>query len=403
MVVKTIITSLILVFLLSTSAAGGRTKLMMGVQDSGHDYADADGICKSRVEAQGYSCEEHKVTTKDGYILSLQRIPTGRSDGKKTGTKPPVLLQHGLMSDALTWLSNSPDESLGFILADNGFDVWLANVRGTNYSSGHTSLSPNDPEFWDWSWDELVEYDLPAFVQYVNGQTGQKLHYVGHSLGTLMAFGAFSREEVLNMVRSAALLSPIAYMGQMPSPLARAAADIFTAEVLYWLGLKEFAPGGGAASKLVSDICSTIDCTDLESVITGPNCCMNSSRASLAHQQPTAQKNMIHLAQMIRQGTIAMYDYGSDDDNNKHYGQTTPPDYNMTSIPNNLPLFFSYGGEDLLSDVKDVQTLIDTLSGHDPDKLVLQYVEDYAHLDFVYAVNAKQVVYDPLIAFFRLN
>ncbi|KAK4397833.1 Lipase member M [Sesamum angolense] len=62
------------------------------------DYTD--GICKSRVEAQGYSCEEHKVTTKDGYILSLQRIPTGRSDGKKTGAKPPVLLQHGLMSVA---------------------------------------------------------------------------------------------------------------------------------------------------------------------------------------------------------------------------------------------------------------------------------------------------------------
>ncbi|KAL2237174.1 UNVERIFIED_CONTAM: hypothetical protein Sindi_0909100 [Sesamum indicum] len=98
-----------------------------------------------------------------------------------------------------------------------------------------------------------------------------------------------------------------------------------------------------------------------------------------------------------------MYDYGSDDDNNKHYGQTTPPDYNMTSIPNDLPLFLSYGGEDLLSDVKDVQTLIDTLSDHDPDKLVLHYVDDYAHLDFVSAVNAKQVVYDPLIAFFRLN
>ncbi|KAK4397834.1 Triacylglycerol lipase 2 [Sesamum angolense] len=267
-----------------------------------------------------------------------------------------------MLQDALTWLSNSPDESLGFILADNGFDVWLANVRGTNYSSGHTSLSPNDPEYWDWSWDELVEYDLPAFVQYVNGQTGQKLHYVGHSLGTLMAFGAFSREEVLNMVRSAALLSPIAYMGQMPSPLARAAADIFTAEALI---LHEFF-------KLKS--CS-----------------------------PTTYGHKEHDPSSPEQGTIAMYDYGSDDDNNKHYGQTTPPDYNMTSIPNDLPLFLGYGGEDLLSDVKDVQTLIDALSDHDPDKLVLQYIQDYAHLDFVYAVNAKQVVYDPLVAFFRLN
>lgn len=47
------------------------------------------------------------------------------------------------LQDASTWLVNSPDESLGFILADNGYDVWFANVRGTKYSSEHTSLDSN--------------------------------------------------------------------------------------------------------------------------------------------------------------------------------------------------------------------------------------------------------------------
>lgn len=36
-----------------------------------------------------------QVTTEDGYILSMQRIPKGRSG--KTADKPPVLLQHGLL------------------------------------------------------------------------------------------------------------------------------------------------------------------------------------------------------------------------------------------------------------------------------------------------------------------
>jgi len=46
--------------------------------------------------------------------------------------------------DALTWLINGPDEALAFILADNGYDVWISNTRGTKYSRGHTSLSSND-------------------------------------------------------------------------------------------------------------------------------------------------------------------------------------------------------------------------------------------------------------------
>jgi lysosomal acid lipase/cholesteryl ester hydrolase len=46
-----------------------------------------------------------------------------------------------------------------------------------------------------------------------------------------MALAAFSKDQLLNMVRSAALLSPIAYVGQMTSPLARNAADNFMAEV----------------------------------------------------------------------------------------------------------------------------------------------------------------------------
>lgn len=98
-----------------------------------------------------------------------------------------------------------------------------------------------------------------------------------------------------------------------------------------------------------------------------------------------------------------MYDYGNEWDNKEHYGQATPPEYEMRSIPNELPLFLSYGGKDLLSDVNDVQTLYHTMSGHDPDKLVMHYIQDYAHLDFVYAVNANQLVYNPLMAFFRLN
>lgn len=98
-----------------------------------------------------------------------------------------------------------------------------------------------------------------------------------------------------------------------------------------------------------------------------------------------------------------MYDYIDEVENMEHYGQATPPAYNMTSIPNDLPVFLSYGGEDALADVSDVKLLLGSLKDHDGDKLVVQYRYDYAHADYVMAENAKQDVYDPLIAFFRLQ
>ncbi|KAF9669571.1 hypothetical protein SADUNF_Sadunf14G0121400 [Salix dunnii] len=401
---------LAILFCLSAAAAVARTKFYsVNSQDSTSvSFLNAnDGICKSVVEPKGYACQEHTVTTKDGYILSIQRVPSGLSG--QAADKPPVLLQHGLIVDGVTWLMNLPEQSLALILADNGYDVWIANSRGTRFSRGHTSVKPTESVYWDWTWDELLAYDLSATFQLVHDQTGQNLHYVGHSLGTLIALAAFSQQKLLNMLRSAALLSPIAYLNHLSSPFARGIIDLFLAEDLYWLGLHEFTPRGGqAVKKLLEDFCSKpgINCSDIVTPITGPNCCLNSSWTNeFFHYEPrsTATKNLIHLAQMARTGTIAMYDYGNENDNMDHYGQPTPPVYNMASIPNDLPLFLSYGGKDYLSDVKDVQVLLENLKDHDGDKLVVQYIDEYAHADFVLGVNANRIVFDPLMAFFKIN
>ncbi|XP_068479429.1 triacylglycerol lipase 2-like isoform X2 [Phaseolus vulgaris] len=82
---------------------------------------------------------------------------------------------------------------------------------------------------WNWSWDELVAHDLPVTFKYVHDLTGQKLHYVGHAQGTLIALADFSQDQLFNILRSTVLLSPIAY--QMTSPLAKNAAENIIFEV----------------------------------------------------------------------------------------------------------------------------------------------------------------------------
>lgn len=103
----------------------------------------------------------------------------------------------------------------------------------------------------------------------------------------------------------------------------------------------------------------------------------------------------------IRFGKLAKFDYGSVKSNMEHYGKATPPIYNMSNIPKNLPLFLSYGGKDKLSDTKDVQILLDSLRFHDVDKLDIQFVKEFAHADFIMGVTANNVVYNQMMAFFR--
>ncbi|OQU80829.1 hypothetical protein SORBI_3007G194800 [Sorghum bicolor] len=243
--------ALALLFLSSTL----RLAVVVGARVIHQPYGGGGGggPCALAVAPLGYTCEEHQVTTADGYILSLQRIPRGRGGGAAGGrggggasssrAGQPVLLQHGVLVDGMSWLLASPEESLPFILADRGFDVWIANNRGTRWSRRHVSLDPSSRLYWNWSWDDLVVNDLPAMVDFVNTQTGQKPHYIGHSMGTLVALAAFSEGRVVDQLKSAALLTPVAYLAHITTPIGILLAKAFVGEALSdLLGVAEFDP-----------------------------------------------------------------------------------------------------------------------------------------------------------------
>jgi lysosomal acid lipase/cholesteryl ester hydrolase/gastric triacylglycerol lipase len=172
------------------------------------------------VQPHGYPLEEHFVTTTDGYILRLFRIPaspasqaspasgqclvaftaaatsdiqhnrncswhnnSSNSRIASGNSRPMVFLQHALMDSSAGWLLLGPKRSLALQLADAGFDVWLGNSRGNRYSRNHTWLDPDaHSEFWDYSWDDLAQHDLPASISYSMAVSQQSsLVYIGYS------------------------------------------------------------------------------------------------------------------------------------------------------------------------------------------------------------------------------
>merc|ERR1712142_1190096 len=198
------------------------------------------------IRSAGYPAETHYTTTEDGYILALHRIPHGKTgvddeddtvhddddtvdddddtvDDDDDTHRPVIFVQHGILASSADWVLSTPTKGLGFILADAGYDVWLGNYRGSTYSRNHTFLDPDNQRegFWDFTWDEMAHYDLPAMIEKVLELTGEsELFYAGHSMGTT-AFMAMHhyRPDIGEKIRLANFLAPVASESDMGGPL----------------------------------------------------------------------------------------------------------------------------------------------------------------------------------------
>ena len=96
----------------------------------------------------------------------------------------PVLVLHGILESSSDWVLASPKRSLGFMLADAGFDVWLGNMRGNTYGKRHCYKSPTNEDFWNFSVDHVGAYDIPAMIDRIRNITGQdKIFFIGFSMG----------------------------------------------------------------------------------------------------------------------------------------------------------------------------------------------------------------------------
>eukprot|EP01087_Luapelamoeba_hula_P016092 TRINITY_DN4917_c0_g1_i1.p1 TRINITY_DN4917_c0_g1~~TRINITY_DN4917_c0_g1_i1.p1 ORF type:complete len:464 (-),score=77.92 TRINITY_DN4917_c0_g1_i1:68-1459(-) len=366
-----------------------------------YDYSSTELIT-----SKGYPVEEHYVTTKDGYILTLHRIPHGKLNKqdddrqekeKDITTAPPrpvVFLLHGFMQCSEVWICRpKPENNIAFALADLGYDVWLGNVRGNKYSMKHIKRTPFEPRFWAFCLDEIIQYDMPSMLEYVLEWTSvDKLSYIGFSQGTALGFGAFSmnpalakRVNVFIALASTAKVLPL--QNRMLNAVAHTRPEMlflmfgnksFLNIVLWW---RVHAPRGTFAWMIEFG-------NKMLFGWDGSRIADSEKSHVYAHlYSQTSVKCVVHWFQIICSRTFQMFDdsYRTSARNVDSYHQNSVPSYPLSRLQS-CPVACFYGLRDNMSDIK-------RLVGALPKNTRYFEEPDYEHLDFLWADNVRTHVF----------
>jgi len=359
----------------------------------------------------GYPVEEHWVQTEDGYILGLHRIPHGK-DQTPGGDRPVVYLQHALITSSALWSFGPPKKSLAYVLADQGYDVWMGNSRGNPYSKNHTYLEPCSTsrckEFWDFDWHEGGMYDVTAGIDFALSYTGQdSVYYCGHSMGTTQYFVMLSMKPEYNeKIKVGVVLAPPVYMGHATNFIFEIASWAGGIENIYHLfGQYEFLPHYDVISWIGDLLCgddhpfTNTLCMNIGFLLLGFNPGqLNGTMIPtyLDHvPESSSTRTFAHYAQLHLSKNFEAYDFG-ETGNILHYHQSTPPVYDLSKVT--APTAIFKGDADDLVSLIDVDILVNRLPNVVFDHLV--ELDGWTHTDYVISMDADVLVYDYVVDVF---
>ncbi|XP_026736895.1 lipase 1-like [Trichoplusia ni] len=351
------------------------------------------------IRAAGYPIEKHRVTTQDGYVLQMHRIPAGRRSARRTGDpgakgKKAILIVHGLIGSSGDFVIMGPERSLAYLLADYGYDVWLGNLRGTVYST-HRNLTRSDPKFWEFSFHEHGKHDLPTMVDGVLNVTGlPKVMFVGYSMGTTSFFTMMAlKPEYNDKVISFVALAPAVFMDNI-RPLATLFMNLDFANIMRSQGTLSLDPQ--VLQRLIAALCNPRQpeydlCTNVLFTLVGEDYEQNDVEMMPIYMhriQPAAWRQLEHFAKIAITGVFQTWSGGL---------AIPGKPYNLTNVK--VPVSLLYGENDQLTDKIQIMRLADQLksTGTLEDVRPGCSWPKFNHLDFVFAKDVGTLFNKPLI------
>lgn len=357
------------------------------IKSVGRRTEDIDLNIVQLIQKYGFPVQKHDVITQDGYNISLHRIPN---------KGPVVFLMHGILLSSDDWVTGGNESGLAYILAAKGFDVWMGNARGNKHSKRHVQLYPNSAEFWNFSWDEIGRYDLPASIDYILNVTGkEKLHYIGYSQGTTAFFIMCSElPEYNDKIVSMIGLAPVGSMANIISPIIRLLFNADAFQYLFSIGQYNFFPNTDFSRYICTDNeIYKIVCTNLVFLFFGfdrGQINVTNLPVIFSHAPSgCSYKQFEHYRQSYLSKKFRRYDYGKKK-NSEVYGSEVPPDYAVEKIT--VPMDLFYSNSDWIATGRDA-----VIMGRKLRNANLHYIESFNHLDFLFGNEVKEKIYVKIV------
>ncbi|KRJ97514.1 uncharacterized protein Dyak_GE18475, isoform E [Drosophila yakuba] len=388
----------------SQSLQGSKSDVVgyLGIQARYQYISEADIQIVAKLETPkliskyGQQVETHYAFTADGYKLCLHRIP-------RPGAIP-VMLVHGLMASSASWVQFGPSQGLAYILSQAGYDVWMLNTRGNIYSEERQTGRENDQDFWDFSFHEIGQYDLPAAIDLILLQTKMpSIQYIGHSQGSTAFFVMCSeRPEYAAKISLMQSLSPSVYMEGTRSPALKFIGILqggFTM-LLNLLGGHKISLDNKIINMFREHICDKLIpsriCAIFEFVVCGFN--FNSFNMTLSpileghSSQGASAKQFYHFAQLQGSSGFQKYNYGLIL-NKLRYNSILPPLYNLSLALTKVALH--RGDGDWLGSESDALRLERSLPNCIENRNIR--FQGFSHFDFTISKDVRPLVYDRVL------
>ena len=390
------------VFILSLSTIGRdkRQRLAQLLQ-----MAEENDLCQaldltwevdSKNFQKDYQCEYHDIETVDGYLLRLKRVYPSKINPLKTSPGPGqfkfnVLLVPGLGDSSSTFAMSGRKQSLvGTLLDMNETQIWLLDPRGRSPLI-HRNFTGDQHEFWDFSFDEKVEFDLPSSIDYILRLTNRKQidAIVGHSQGGLLSLAYLTATTGTQQKVATAYFYAPPLAGWNPS-YASIREGLIYPVAHHLLPNKNVAQVSNQLRQFLSFVCLAFPRFCLLATCLVAGCGKQSdlnphklSEILTFYPSATSLKNVEHLFQCERQaGLIRNYLKGN------HF---VVENFNQLT---NVSLSFYFGQNDRLVDKRRYNQGLKLLN---PLAVKRYRVFDYGHADFVWGENARRLVYQDIV------